>query len=388
MFAVLLLSYVINAMDRQLFPLLASDVRREYGFSLAGIGLLSTIFTLGMAVAGLPTGYLLARLSRKAVLQIGIAIFSAGTILTVVSHGFADMLIYRATTGIGEAMELTALLAIAANQFTRRRAVAVGSVNSCFALGAIIGPILGGVILSAYGSWRLPMVVFGSLGAAAIVLIALVVRRSFTEACGEEQGDLRASDAIRGAPGLANRNTMLLTLMSLIGGLVIYGYLGMYPTFLREALHYTPAAAGAVVGVFGLGALGSVAGGWLGDRSSPRRVLSAAFLCAAALGYLLFHTSAFAIQVGLSFAWGLIVSGTIYVNLAGYHVKSVRNNLANRTSGIFVTSLYGSAAFGGYLMGWIVGQSGWVIAGEIQLTALSLLGAGLALALQPAAMSL
>jgi len=388
MFAVLLLSYVINAMDRQLFPLLAPDVRREYGFSLAGIGLLSTIFTLGMAVAGLPTGYLLARFSRKVVLQIGIAIFSAGTILTIVSHGFADMLTYRAITGIGEAMELTALLAIAANQFTRHRAAAVGSVNSCFALGAIIGPILGGAILSAYRSWRIPMVLFGLLGAAAIVLIALVVRRSFTETLAETQGDLQVSDDLRGAPRLANRNTVLLALMSLIGGLVIYGYLGMYPTFLREALHYTPAAAGAVVGAFGLGALGSVAGGWLGDRSSPRQVLSAAFLCAAVLGYLLFHTSAVAIQVGLSFAWGLVVSGTIYVNLAGYHVKSVRSHLANRTSGIFVTSLYGSAAFAGYLMGWIVGQSGWVTAGEIQLTALSLLGASLALALQPAAMSL
>lgn len=388
MFAVLLFSYVINAMDRQLFPLLAPDVRREYGFSLAGIGLLSTIFTLGMAIAGLPTGYLLARLSRMAVLQIGIAIFSAGTILTVVAHGFADMLTYRAATGIGEAMELTALLAIAANQFARRRALAVGSVNSCFALGAIVGPILGGLLVSAYRSWRIPMVVFGLLGAAAIVLIALVVRRSFTETLGETPGELQARDDVRGAPRLANRNTILLTLMSLIGGLVIYGYLGMYPTFLREALHYTPAAAGAVVAAFGLGALGSVAGGWLGDRSSPRQVLSAAFFCAAVLGYLLFHTSALAIQAGLSFAWGLVVSGTIYVNLAGYHVKSVRSHLANRTSGIFVTSLYGSAAFGGYLMGWIVGQGGWVTAGEIQLTALSLLGASLALALEPAAMSL
>ena len=43
------------------FPLVAPEVRREYGFSLAGAGLLSTVFTLGMAVAGLPAGYLLAR---------------------------------------------------------------------------------------------------------------------------------------------------------------------------------------------------------------------------------------------------------------------------------------------------------------------------------------
>ena len=60
-FAVLIGSYVINAMDRQLFPLMAPDVRREYGFSLAGIGLLSTVFTLGMAVAGVPTGIALER---------------------------------------------------------------------------------------------------------------------------------------------------------------------------------------------------------------------------------------------------------------------------------------------------------------------------------------
>src|SRR5262245_49146854 len=78
-FAVLLASYVVNAMDRQLFPLVAPDVRREYGFSLAGIGLLSTVFTLGMAVAGAPTGFLLARFSRKTVLQAGLALFSAGT---------------------------------------------------------------------------------------------------------------------------------------------------------------------------------------------------------------------------------------------------------------------------------------------------------------------
>ena len=54
MFGLLLASYVVNAMDRQLFPLVAPEVRREYGFSLAGIGLLSTVFTLGMAVAGAP----------------------------------------------------------------------------------------------------------------------------------------------------------------------------------------------------------------------------------------------------------------------------------------------------------------------------------------------
>jgi predicted MFS family arabinose efflux permease len=384
MFGVLLASYAINAMDRQLFPLLVPEVRRQYGYSLAGVGFLSTIFTLGMALAGLPTGYLLVRFSRKTVMQVGIALFSAGTMLTVIARGFPDMLIYRAATGIGEAMQLTVLIAIAVTYFVSHRAAAMGAINFSFGLGAIVSPILGGAILSAYRSWRAPMVSFGILGLLAILAIAVSVDPWFTE------GETRIGEqAVRGgAATLVNRNTILLTLMSLIGGLVIYGYLGMYPTFLRESLKYSPTAAGTVVSFYGLGTLGSIAGGWFGDRFSPRLVLSSTFFCTAALGYLLFHGSgAFIPQAILSFLWGLIVSGVIYVNLAGYHAKALRSNLASRASGIFVTSLYGSAAFAGYLVGWIATRAGWTAAGEIQISLLSVVAGGLALALQPDQMS-
>lgn len=273
-FGVLVGSYVVNAMDRQLFPLVAPDVRREYGFSLAGVGLLSTVFTLGMAVAGVPTGFLLARFSRRAVLQTGIALFSAGTALTVVSRGFPDMLAYRTLTGIGEAMQLTVLLAIAANYFAAHRAAALGAVNFAFAIGAILGPMLGGALLGAYGRWQVPMVVFGALGFAAMAVIALGVDPSFTERDGPAA---RHADE-GGAATLLNRNTTLLTVMSLFGGLVIYGYLGLYPTYLREGLGYSPTTAGSVMGLYGLGALMSIGGGWIGDRGSPRLVLSVTFV--------------------------------------------------------------------------------------------------------------
>ena len=129
MFAVLLASYAMNAMDRQVFPLILPEVRKEYGFDLAAGGLLSTIFTLGMAVAGIPTGWLLARFTRRFVVSLGIFIFSLGTGITVISHGFADMLFYRAATGIGEAMQITALIAIASNVFTNDRSSAVGALS-------------------------------------------------------------------------------------------------------------------------------------------------------------------------------------------------------------------------------------------------------------------
>ena len=375
MFAILLASYAINAMDRQLFPLLASDVRREYGFSLSQSGLMSTIFTLGMALAGLPTGYLLARSTRKTTVQIGIAIFSTGTVFTAFANGFADMLLYRAATGIGEAMQLTALLAAATNYFARYRAAAAGSINFAYGIGAMIGPVLTGMLLSAWKTWRAPMVVFGLLGIVAIAVIALTVRPWLTEVSGE----LGSRTGGAGALTLLNRNSLILTLMSLIGGMIIYGYLGMYPTYLREHLAYSPGAAGTVMSMYGLGALASIGGGWLGDRFSPRLVMSATFLVAAVLGYLLFHGSpSFAAQAALSFAWGIVVSGAIYVNLAGYHVKAVTNALASSASGVFVTSLYGSAATAGYSIGWLASHAGWEMAGLIQISLLSIIGAVLA----------
>src|SRR6266852_8954240 len=121
--AVLLVSYGINAMDRALFPMMLTDVRREYAFTLPRAGLMSTVFTIGMALAGISAGYLMSRYSRKAVVQIGIFIFSVATIVTVVSAGFIDMLLYRAVTGIGEAMQLTALLAVVSGYLARNRGV-------------------------------------------------------------------------------------------------------------------------------------------------------------------------------------------------------------------------------------------------------------------------
>lgn len=142
------------------------------------------------------------------------------------------------------------------------------------------------------------------------------------------------------------------------------------------------------MGLYGLGALTSIGGGWIGDRGSPRLVLSAAFVAAAILGYLLFNGSvSYYAQAALSFAWGVIVSGVIYVNLAGYHVKAVRRPLAGRASGMFVTSLYLSAAVAGYSMGWLANRAGWSDAGTIQISLCSLGAAGLALALRQEEMS-
>ncbi len=386
MYCVLLLAYSLMAADRYLFPFLNSDVRKEFGFSIPTIGLLSTIFTLGLGMGGLPTGYLLSRFSRKTVLLLGIAIFSGGTALTTVAAGFWTMLLCLAATGIGMAMLATSMFALAASYFIKYRAAAIGSVNFCYGIGGFYAPILASAFLISYKTWRAPMLAFGAFGFATIVLILLFVRSWFSET----HRTVEARKDAGGAPTLLNRNSILLTLLSMLHGLSMYGFLGMYTLYLREGLHYPPRTAAGVIGFFGVGALASIFCGWLGDRFSPRVVLSAAFVCSAVLGYLFFHGASESIVAAriMTCAYGVVASAIIYVNLAGYHVKSVRGSLASRASGMFVTSLYAAAAFAGSSMGWIEAHHGWPMAGMIQMSLLSIAGAVLALALRPSEMSL
>ncbi|MFG2110838.1 MFS transporter [Micromonospora chersina] len=394
-FALLLLSYVLNAMDRQLFPLLVSDVREEHNFGLADAGLLSTVFTLGMGLAGIPTAFLMARLRRKTVVMIGIFVFSITTLLTALSAGFADMFIYRALSGLGEAMQLAALLAIATTYFTRRRAVAIGSINLSFAVGAAVSPVFGGALLAAF-DWRMPLIVFGLLGIVAIALVAIFVRPWLTEAA-PSTAEVSAEAAADGEPAGAgpelparflNRNTVLITIATVAGGLLIYGYLGMYPTYLQEELGFDVAQKSGVMSIFGLGAILSIVGGMLGDRFNARIVLPASFAIGIVLAVLLFTGPAtFAFQAAFSFIWGAVISGTTYVNLAGYQVKAVRPELAEKASGLFIAALYIPAAFSGYLVGAAAGSMGWQRTGMVLIGGISAVGALAALFIRPAAMT-
>jgi DHA1 family inner membrane transport protein len=386
MFGVLLVSYALMAADRALFPLLAVNVRREFGFSLAGTGLLSTIFTLGLGLGGLPTGYALSRFSRRSVVLVGIAIFSGAIAATTIATGFAGLFVCLAASGVGEAMLATAVLAIAASYFSRYRATAIGAVSVSYGIGAFLGPILAALILVSFRTWRAPMIAFGVFGLLMIAVIVLTVRAWFSEAQGVSE--VRISDT-RGALSLLNVNTIVLTIMSAIAGLAIYGILGMYPTFLRENLHYSATAAGFVVSFYGIGSLGAVAGGWIGDRFSPRLVLGTAFTGMAILGYLFFQTWASApVREILMLFFAIFGSCVIWVNLAGYHVKAMRSNLAGRGSGMFVTSFYGAAAFSGYLIAALANHWGWMMSGEIQVTLLCGIGALLVFALRPRQMCL
>jgi DHA1 family inner membrane transport protein len=379
MFAILLLSYVVNAMDRQLFSVLAPDVRKALGLTLPQVGLAATVFTLGMGVAGIPTGYLLSVMSRRGVAILGLIIFSAATYLTAYATGMSDLLLYRFISGLGEAMQLTALLAIGTTYFLNHRAVAASSLNFTFGIGAVIGPNLGAAILGQT-HWQMPFMVFGLSGVVALVLILLFVKPWFSEVQVVNQAATAAQE-VGVADSIWAKTPVTLAIATAFAGLAIYGYLGLYPTYLREALGFTPKQAGLAVSFYGFGALLSLFGGWLGDRYDYRKLLFVSLVISAITGGILFTglIQSLAMHIIFSFVFGGAISGMVYANLSAGIIKSVKREKAAYASGLFVASLYIPAAFAGYLLGLLKENFGWSTAGIVQVAGCALVAAVLSL---------
>ena len=388
MWIVLLLSYIINTMDRQVFSVLATDVRASLDLTVPQVGLAATIFTLGMGLGGIPTAYLMTRMTRINIVYIGIFTFSAATALVAFSQGIADLLVYRFVSGIGEAMQLAALLAIGATYFANHRAIATSSVLFTFGIGAILGPNLGAALLDSYG-WRVPLITFGLAAVPILILIMFVTRSWFTEYSPAEQleeqeaSQASGTDAVPvdlGADRMTDSEPVLLALATALAGLAIYGYLGLYPTFLREQVGFTAGDAGVAVSAYGLGAMLALIGGWMGDRFDYFMVLFGALVVAGISGYFLFtHIESLAIQVALSFVFGASISGFVYGNLSAGIIKSMKRDLVGKASGLFVVSLYLPAAFAGLVMAELAEAYSWSAAGAIQITGLCVAAGILAL---------
>ena len=374
-FIVVALSYVINAMDRQVFPVLLPAIREDLGYTLAQGGLTATIFTLGIGLAGVPTGFLLDRVSRKTVMLLGIIVYSAFTILTAVATGFFDMMLFRAITGIGEAMQNAALFSAVGAYFFANRALAIGGLNFAFGLGGFLGPLLGAQFSVAMGGWQAPFYVYGVIGFVFVALIWVFISKRFTEQVEGASAEQRAASFEHVPERFMNRNVVMLGITASVVGLAMYGFIGLYPTFLQSVLGLSVTEAGTAASMFGLGAMVGLPAGYLSDKLNQRYVLIAALLAGSVIGYLIFNGPTTAgWQYLLSFCEGAVASGFCFVGLYAALQRSVRPQMIGRASGFFVSCFYIPASIAGYLFSALVGAVNWGGAGFWQLSVLPLIG--------------
>jgi MFS family permease len=326
-----------------------------------------------MALAGLPAGYLLDRFRRKTVLLASIVIYSLGTMATPLATGFADMTLYRVVSGFGEGMQSAAIFAAMGAFFAHRRGLAFGVIGMGYSVGVFIAPLIGVELMSMHGTWHSPFYLFGSAGLLIAAVSLFLVKTGLTETSVEKVVSTRTYEYM---PASAyNRNTIALTVHAVVSGVAIYGFLGLYPTYLISSLHYSPEQAALAMSLLGFGGMTAILGGWLGDRVNQRNLLIISLLAVSAISVCIYETQAtVGVQCVFAFLMGAFGLGFIYPNTNSAIQRAVRPTQIGRASGLFVTGYYGPAAFSGLLFAALVDSFGWSRAGMLQVTVLPLLG--------------
>lgn len=371
-------TYVINGMDRQVFPVLVPWIMKTYEFNLQEAGLLSTVFTIGLGLAGIPTGYLLDRSSRKTVMIVGLLFYSVFTVLTVMSAGFADMLIYRAITGIGEGMQVAAVFAAAGNYFYRNRTLVIGVMNVAYGIGGFIGPFFGAKLTLLTNSWHTPFYVYGFVGITCAIAAWFLLPKAFTDSKGALAETVVPENAalFSHVPAtLWNRNVILCSIAAGITGLTMFGYIGLYSTFLIQQLHYQPMVASLALSLYGVGCMMAIPIGYIGDRLPQRFIMIFSFASSMVSSYLMFNVCTEPWQQNvLSFLQGVLFSACLFVNVYALIQRSVRPAMVGRASGIHVTSIFLPASVSGFIFATLIKYLGWGHAASILLSASPLLG--------------
>lgn len=186
-----------------------------YGFMVAGF--LVTMGTLG------------DRIGRRKVLLIGAAAFGVASVFAAFSTSAQMLIIARACLGIAGATIAPSTLSLVVNLFSdeKERNRAIGLWGTAFALGGLIGPLIGGVLLQ-YFHW-------GSVFLINVpVMLSLIIAAPFLlpEYRGDGAGRLE----------LPSVGLSLATVLPIIYGFKKIATDGMNPVYLL------PVAAGLVFG--------------------------------------------------------------------------------------------------------------------------------------------
>jgi EmrB/QacA subfamily drug resistance transporter len=147
------------------------DLERALHTSLLQLVWVILVYMIASTVLVLTAGRLSDLFGRKRAYVAGFAIFAAASLGAGFSHTGTELILWRVLQGVGGAFLFANAAAIVTDAFPREQlGLAMGTNTMIAAVGLVIGPVLGGALVSIDWPWvfwfNVPLGILGSVWAA------------------------------------------------------------------------------------------------------------------------------------------------------------------------------------------------------------------------------
>src|SRR5947208_11502992 len=144
------------------------DLERALHTSLLQLVWVILVYMIASTVLVLTAGRLSDLFGRKRAYVAGFAIFAAASLGAGFAHTGTELILWRVAQGIGGAFLFANAAAIVTDAFPREQlGLAMGTNTMIAAVGLVIGPVLGGALVSIDSPWvfwfNVPLGIVGSL---------------------------------------------------------------------------------------------------------------------------------------------------------------------------------------------------------------------------------
>ncbi|HKQ77248.1 MAG TPA: MFS transporter [Blastocatellia bacterium] len=285
------LSLLINFLDRGIVALLVEPIKRDLRLSDMQMSLvMGFAFVCFYVLLGLPIARLVDFKSRRAIIGVGVTIWSFMTALCGLAQSFWQLFVYRVGVGVGEACSGPATYSMLADLFPKEKLPrAIAALNFGFYAGTGLALIIGGTVtqilsnappvilplIGALRGWQLTFFVVGLPGLLVAALMATVQEPRRRGRLAFVSGGATKPVPIREILAFIRKNLATFAPIFIGMGLQVvmsFGVAIWAPAFYRRAFGWTPAEYGLVQGLITIAILplGAIAGSMLAERFAKR----------------------------------------------------------------------------------------------------------------------
>ncbi len=173
------MSLFIVSMDATVVNVALPSIGRELGSSISGLQWTIDAYTLVLASLLLLSGSTADRIGRRTTFQIGLGLFTVGSLLCSTAPSVGWLVVFRMVQAVGGSMMNPVAMSIITATFddAKERARAVGVWGAVVGVSMGLGPLVGGALTDTVG-WRAIFWINIPVGIAAVVLTFLFVPES------------------------------------------------------------------------------------------------------------------------------------------------------------------------------------------------------------------